>query len=127
VIKPDPIVADTWRHLDIIRQEMDTITNLWPASHGNTGGTNSGFQVNLLQEAANSVHAPDIRLHELAWEEAMYKLRRMAKQFYTVPRMLSVRGKNSGPEVFEFYQNNIDEHAEIRIFTGSALASSPAV
>jgi hypothetical protein len=127
VIRPENIAADAWRHLDIIRQELDTIPNLYPTAAGNSAGTSSGFQVNLLQEATNSVHAPDIRNHEMAWEEAMYKLRRMMKQYYDVSRMIAVRGKNSAPEVFEFSQNNIDEHAEIRIFTGNALSSSPAV
>jgi hypothetical protein len=127
VIRPENIAADAWRHLDIIRQELDTIPNLYPTSAGNSAGTTSGFQVNLLQEATNSVHAPDIRNHELAWEEAMYKLRRIAKQHYDVSRLIALRGKNSAPEVLEFSQNNINEHAEIRIFTGNALSSSPAV
>lgn len=127
VIRPENIAADAWRHLDIIRQELDTIPNLYPTAAGSSAGTSSGFQVNLLQEATNSVHAPDIRNHEMAWEEAMYKLRRMAKLYYDTSRMIGIRGKNSAPEVLEFSQNNIDEHAEIRIFTGNALSSSPAV
>jgi hypothetical protein len=127
VIKPENIAADAWRHLDIIRQELDTIPNLYPTAAGNSAGTTSGFQVNLLQEATNSVHAPDIRNHEMAWEEAMYKLRRIMKQHYDVSRMIAIRGKNSAPEIMEFGANNIDEHAEIRIFTGNALSSSPAV
>lgn len=127
ILRPENIAADAWRHLDIIRGEMDTIPNLYPSSAGDSTGTESGFQVNLLQEATNSVHAPDIRNHEMAWEEACRKIRRMQKLYYSIPRLVSIRGEDSVPEVLEFSQNNIDEHAEIRIFTGNALSSSPAV
>lgn len=127
VINPANIASDVWRTLELIKKEFDDITSIYPASQGASGGETSGFQVNLLQEAADSIHAPDIRLHELAFEEFYFKVRRMQKQGYTVPRMLSVAGRNGLPEVVEFSNKNIDEHAEVKIFAGSGLSSSPAI
>jgi hypothetical protein len=106
--------------MDIIRNELDIITNIYPASMG-AGGATSGFDTNLLQEAADSVHAPDIRRNELALREAAFKIRRIIKQGYDIPRLISIVGRDKSPEVFEFSADQIDEHANIRIDTGSAL------
>jgi hypothetical protein len=127
VIQPPNISGDIWRILERLDQEFDKVTSLFPASMGQAGSEESGFQVNLLQEAADSVHAPDIRLHELAFEEFYFKVRRMMKWGYSVPRLLSITGRNSSAEVFEFASNMIDEHCVIKVFTGSALSSSPAI
>jgi hypothetical protein len=127
VIQPPNISGDIWRILERLDMEFDKLTSLFPASMGQAGSEESGFQVNLLQEAADSVHAPDIRLHELAFEELYFKVRRMMKWGYSVPRMLSINGRNQAAEVFEFASSQIDEHCTIRIFTGSALSQSPAI
>jgi hypothetical protein len=120
LVKPDPISGDIYRIMDIIRNELDIITNIYPASMGANGAT-SGFDTNLLQEAADSVHAPDIRRNELSLIEAAYKIRRIIKQGYDVPRLISIVGRDKSPEVFEFTGEQIDEHANIYIDSGSAL------
>ncbi len=117
---PPPIAGDVWRALDNLRSERDEVTILYPASVGNTGGA-SGFDTNLLQEAADSVHAPDIRRNELSLRDAAYKIRRLAKMGYDIPRLISIVGRDKSPDVFEFSQEQIDEHANIIIDTGSAL------
>jgi hypothetical protein len=85
------------------------------------GGAESGFQTNLLQEAADSAHLPDIRQHEMSVEDASYKLRALAKQGYTIPRLITIAGKNYEPDVFEFSSDQIDEHADIIVQPGSGL------
>jgi hypothetical protein len=127
IVQPGNIAADVWRAMDMTKLEFDEISNIWPASQGNQAGTNSGFQVNLLQEAADSVHAPDIRLHELAIEEACYKIRSLMHDGYVEPRLIAITGRNAQPEVFEFSQSNIDPYAEIVVRSGSGLSQSPAV
>lgn len=127
VLTPPAISGDIWRILERLDMEFDKLTSLYPASMGQAGGEESGFQVNLLQEAADSVHAPDIRLHELAFEELYFKVRRLMKWGYSVPRLLSINGRNQSAEVFEFASQQIDEHCSIRVFTGSALSQSPAI
>jgi hypothetical protein len=127
VVQPPNISGDVWRILNLLDQEFDKVTSLFPASMGQAGNEESGFQVNLLQEAADSVHAADIRLHELAFEELYYKVRRMMKWGYSVPRLLNILGRNYQEELTEFSTENIDEHATIRVYTGSALSSSPAI
>lgn len=117
---PPPIAGDVWRALDNLRSERDEVTNLYPASIGSQGAT-SGFDTNLLQEAADSVHAPDIRRNELALRDAAYKIRRLAKMGYDIPRLVSIVGRDKSPDVFEFSQEQIDEHANITIDTGSSL------
>ncbi len=127
IITPPAIATDLWNNLNIIRQEMDEISGLPPVAAGETGQATSGFQVNLLQEATDSVHAPDIRGHELAFEELYRKVRKMMAQGYDIPRLISIAGRAHIPDVVEFSQNNIDENADIIVYTGSALSNSPAV
>lgn len=122
IVRPEPISGDVYRIMDVIRNELDTITNIYPASMGASGAT-SGFDTNLLQEAADSVHAPDIRRNELTLKEAAYKIRRIIKLGYDVPRLISIVGRDKSPEVFEFSAEQIDEHANIYIDAGSALPS----
>ena len=120
IVRPEPINGDVYRMLDILRSEADLISNLSPASLGQVGST-SGFETNLLQEAADSVHSPDIRRNELALKDAAFKIRRLVKMGYDIPRLITIVGRDNTPEVFEFSNEQIDEHANILIDTGSAL------
>jgi hypothetical protein len=122
IVPPPNISSDVWRFLEVLDREADTVTNLYPASVGSQGAT-SGFDTNLLQEAADSVHAPDIRRNELALRSAAYIIRRLAKTGYDIPRLITMTGRDNTPDVFEFSHEQIDEHANIIIDTGSALPS----
>ena len=119
-ITPGNVAADAWRFAQMLQKEFDDISSLTPSFEGKVGGSKSGFQTNLLQEASDSVHSPDARGYELAVKDAAYKIRRLMKQGYTVPRLLSFSGRSNTPEVFEFSSENIDEHATIVVQIGSA-------
>jgi hypothetical protein len=121
IIQPPNIAADVWQSLSLIRQEFDDLTQIYPASEGKVGSSTSGFQTNLLQEAADSVHGPDIREDELAMEDAFRKIRRIIAKGYDIPRLITVVGKNSKPEVLEFSNRNIDEYADLKVQIGSML------
>jgi len=54
-------------------------------------------------------------------------MRRIMAQGYQVPRLISIVGRAHVPDVEEFSSDQIDENAEIVVYTGSALSSSPAV
>lgn len=123
---PPQVNGDIWRAIDLLMKEFDDLTQIYPVSEGGAGATKSGFQVNLLQEAADMVHGPDIRAHELSVEEACVKIRRIIKQFYDQPRLVSALGKTYLPEVFEFSASQIDEMADIVIEVGSALPTLKA-
>lgn len=118
---PPNIVADAWRAIDLLKKEFDDITQIFPATEGGAGGAQSGFQTNLLQEGSQAVHAPDIRGHELAIEEAAFKIRRIIKQGYEVRRLVTVTSGAYEPEMFEFAQDDVDENADIIVQAGSAL------
>ena len=118
---PPPVVADTWRVLDKLTEEIDTISGIHPSSEGAVGSATSGFQTNLLQEATDAVHAPDVRRHELAIEEAAFKIRRIMKLMYDIPRLISITSSDSQVEAFEFSAAEIDDHADIVVQAGSAL------
>lgn len=120
-IQMQAILGDVWRFTEQLDAEIDEIYQIWPSSEGSAAGATSGFQTNLLQEASDGVHAPDIRGIELAVEEAALKLRRMMKLGYDVPRLMAIVGPNYQPEVFEFSQENIDELADVQVEAGSAL------
>jgi hypothetical protein len=120
VIQPGNFSADGWRLLELLDKEADIVSSLYPAAMGSAGAT-SGFDTNLLQEAGDSVHAPAIRRNELALKDAYFKMRRIMKLGYDIPRLISIVGRDKQPEVFEFSNEQIDEHANIVIETTSAL------
>lgn len=114
-LQPASVLGDAWNVLNTIRKEMDEVSQVYPASNGGVGGATSGFQTSLLQEAADQVHGPTIQRNAIALEEAYTKIRHLMKQFYDVPRMVSITGRSHVPEVYEFSKSTIDEHADIRI------------
>lgn len=123
---PPNVAADLWRNVELLQKEFDDVTQIFPASEGRVGTATSGFQTNLLQEATDSVHAPDIRQAEISIEEASLKLRRMAKLGYDVPRLISAAGRDYAPEIFEFVSDQIDEMADVIVEVGSALPTLKA-
>ena len=125
IVRPEGISSDIYKIIDMTMQHFDIMSNLYPAAMGAAGAT-SGFDTNLLQEAADSVHAPDIRRNELALREAAFKIRRVMKMGWDIPRLISVMGRDKAPEAYEFYNEQIDEHANIIIDTGSALSELKA-
>lgn len=122
-VTPPSMAADAWRWAQLLTKEFDDISSVQPPYEGKTGAAKSGLQTNLLQEASDSVHSPDARGFELSIRDASYKIRRMMKQFYDVPRLLSFSGRSNIPEVYEFSEKNIDEHARIVVQIGSALSA----
>ena len=118
---PPPISGDIWRGFELLKEEISDIMQIFPESEGRTGQATSGFQTNLLQEATDAVHGPDIRAHELCIEEAAWKIRRLMKLGYSPARLLTVTGKDLQPEAFEFHRDDIDESADVIVQAGSAL------
>jgi hypothetical protein len=128
VITPPQISGDLWRAIDLLRMEADVVANLPSVAPTGTGaGPQSGFQFNVQQEVVDSVHAPDIRNHERSFEELFYKTRKIMAQGYTVPRLVNISGKSHIPDEVEFSKSNIDENAEIIVYSGTALSNSPAI
>lgn len=121
VWEPPNIVGDAWRMIELLKTEFDDVTQIYPAAEGKSSGTESGFHANLLQEASDLVHGPDIRSHEMAIEEAAIKIRRIIKQGYDIPRLITVTSSSYQPEVFEFSAADIDDYADIVVQAGSAL------
>lgn len=112
-LQPASILGDVWATMQQVRKDMDDVSMIYPSSIGGAGGASSGFQTNLLQEAADQVHGPTIQRNAYALREAYLKIRRIMKQHYDVPRLVNITGKNNIPEVFEFSQSSIDEQADV--------------
>lgn len=123
---PPNIAADTWKVLEILRREISDIAHIYPESEGQTGQAKSGFQTNLLQEAVDAVHQPDVDVHARVLEEAYYKIRRIMKQGYTIERLLTIAGKDLEPEAFEFSGEQIDDYADIVMVASSILPKLPS-
>ena len=121
VIQPASVSGDCWNIINLLLKQFDDISQIHTASEGGGSGQESGYQTNLLQEATDAVHAPDIRRDELAIEEAAWKMRRIMKLTYDVPRLVAIGGEHSLGEMVEFSSRQINDAAEIRIQTGSML------
>lgn len=114
-LQPASILGDVWNAMMLLKKDMDDVSLIYPSSIGGAGGSSSGFQTNLLQEAADQVHGPAIQRNAYALREAYLKLRHLMKLHYDIPRLVSIAGKNNIPEVFEFSQQTIDEQADVVI------------
>jgi hypothetical protein len=123
---PPNVASDLWKAIELIQKEFDDISQIFPAAEGKAGQATSGFQTNLLQEATDTVHAPDIRQAELSVEAGCYKLRRMVKLGYDIPRLINAVGMDYAPEIFEFSGDQIDDLADIIVEVGSALPTLKA-
>jgi len=123
---PPNIAGDLWQAVGLLQKEFDDVSQVFPASEGKVSGATSGFQTNLLQEATDSVHGPDIRRMELSVEEAMTKIRRLVKANYSAPRLVSVVGANYEAEILEFSSAQVDEMADVIVEVGSALPTLKA-
>ena len=121
IVQAANVANDCWNLLNLIDREFDSISQIYPSSEGKVADATSGFQTNLLQEASDSVHAPDIREDELSMQQAARKIRRIAKLGYDVPRLLTIGGVNSMPEMLEFHKDQINEASEVRIQVGSMM------
>ena len=118
---PPIIVGVAWIMIELLQNEYDDVSQIYPASEGKSAGTESGFHANLLQEASDLVHGPDVRAHELAIEEAAVKIRRIIKAGYTIPRLITITSSSYQPEVMEFSADDVDDYADIVVQAGSAL------
>lgn len=123
---PPNVASDLWKAIELIQKEFDDVSQIWPSAEGKAGQATSGFQTNLLQEATDSVHAPDIRQAELSVEAGCYKLRRMAKAGFEIPRLIAAVGSDYAPDIFEFSGSQVDDYADIIVEVGSALPTLKA-
>lgn len=121
IIQAASVSGDVWNMAQLIMRQIDEISQIHTASEGGGGSQTSGYQTNLLQEATDAVHGPDIRGDELAIEDAAWKIRRIMKQTWDVPRLLAVQGEGTLAEVIEFSNAQINDAAEVRIQIGSML------
>lgn len=121
ILQAANVSGDLWNIINLLLKQFDDISQIHTASEGGGSGQESGYQTNLLQEATDAVHAPDIRRDELAIEDAAWKMRRIMKLTYDVPRLIAIGGENSGPEMLEFSNRQINDAAEVRIQIGSML------
>jgi hypothetical protein len=121
ILQAANVSGDLWNIVNLLLRQFDDISQIHTASEGGGSGQESGYQTNLLQEATDAVHAPDIRRDELAIEDAAWKMRRIMKLTYDVPRLIAIGGENSGPEMLEFSNRQINDAAEVRIQIGSML------
>lgn len=114
-LQPASILGDVWNAMALVKKDMDDVSMIYPSAIGGAGGSNSGFQTNLLQEAADQVHGPAVQRNAYALREAYLKIRHLMKSHYDIPRLVAIAGKNNIPEVFEFSQETIDEQADVII------------
>lgn len=118
---PPNISSDVWRALDLLRGEIEDVSQVFPVAEGKAGTTKSGFQANLLQEASDENIEPIRNAHARALESAFLKMRRLMKLRYQVPRLMTIVGERNTAEAFEFNAEDIDERAEIVVQIATGL------
>lgn len=118
---PPNISSDVWRALDLLRGEIEDVSQVFPVAEGKAGTTKSGFQANLLQEASDENIEPIRNAHARALEAMFLKVRRLMKTRYQVPRLMTLVGERNAAEAFEFAAEDIDERAEVVVQMATGL------
>jgi len=86
----------------------------------------SGIMVDLLTEAAESSHTPDIKRHYRSMKRVYKKRLILAKHLYTEQRMIKIAGKGSDIRVMAFKASDLRNNTDVRLELDSGASSTKA-
>ncbi|MDE2098591.1 MAG: hypothetical protein KGL39_15155 [Patescibacteria group bacterium] len=113
--------------LDNIQQRMDRLFNLQMVNQGTPPpNVEAGVAIDLLQEAATDQVAPTIQQIEDSLARAGNLMAKLAKRFYTEPRLLKVIGNGGVSKARQFQNADIDGGFSFHAEAGSGLPRTRA-
>lgn len=116
-----------FEHLQDIQSRLDRLFNLQAITRGDVPpNVEAGIAIDLLQEAAVDQIAPVIQAQEKALAKAGDIMVRLAKQFYTEPRMLKIIGPGGSTKVKRFLGSDLDGGFSFYAEAGSGLPRTRA-
>lgn len=113
--------------LEEIQGRCDKLFNLQQINQGTPPpNVEAGVAIDLLQEAASDQIAPIVQQVEDSLARAGNLMSKLAKQFYTEPRLLKVIGTGGTAKVDQFQQADIDGGFDFHAEAGSGLPRTRA-
>lgn len=86
----------------------------------------SGIMVDILKEAAESSHTPDIKRYYRSMKRVYKNRLILAKHLYTEQRMIKIVGKGSDIRIMAFKASNLRNNTDVRFELDSGATSSKA-
>lgn len=107
--------------------DFDDISGQHDVSKGQTPpGVTAATAINFLQEQDDTMLASSFQSAETYYEKLAYQTLCLVKQYWTVPRMVKVSGRDRQFDVVAFQGSDLRSNTDIRIEAGSALPTSKA-
>jgi hypothetical protein len=89
-------------------------------------GVTAAAAIELLQEADETMIAPDVAEHEEELEQLGEKLLALVGRYYTDARTIEIGGDNAAWEIFDFRGSMLRGNTRLRVQAGSAFPRSKA-
>lgn len=107
------------------RAHIEAISGISEYSRGMSGGGISGRAIGLLADLDQTKLGPTVREFESAIEKLCDRLLRLWRDNMPVSRTISVIGRNTGLEVFEFHTRSVKD-TRVRVVANSMLPRHPS-
>lgn len=124
--QPASLGADVDKNIERCLEEMMFISGQQEVSHGSTpAGVNSGVAIQLLQEQDDTKLGPTVAKYGRFKQKYMSYGLKLIRHKYTLPRLVSMVGKNKRMEVLEFKGSDLTS-TDVRFEDQSLTALSAA-
>jgi len=126
-VAPAPLPPYVVQEIDRLNMEFEDISGQHEVSRGQApSGVTAATAISFLQEQDESLLSATFQSIEDAYEKIAYQTLCYVKQYWTVPRMVKVVGRDGQFNVLAFRGSDIGSNTDIRMEAGSALPTSKA-
>lgn len=121
---PKQILEERALHRESAQEASGDPKNVLRGQSPHSGA--SGILVDILREAAEQGHSPDIARFYRGWGKIQRKRLTLAQEFYTETRMVKIKGPGSKIKVKAFKGADLRNNTDVRLELDSGLASTNA-
>lgn len=130
--KPEPLPLQNLpnyiiQEVDRLLMDFEDISGQHQVSKGNApAGVTAATAINFLQEQDESMLSTTFANIEKGYEKIGYQTLCYVKQYWEVPRLVKVTGRDGTFDVLSFVGSDLRDNTDIRVEAGSALPTSRA-
>jgi len=121
---PNQILDERAQQREVAQEAAGDPKNILRGQSPHSGA--SGVMVDILREAAEQSHSPDINRFYRNWQRMRRKQLVVAQALYTENRMLKVKGKGNRILVRAFTGADLRKNTDVRLEPDNALATTQA-
>lgn len=130
--KPEPLPlqnlpAYVLQEIDRLLMDFEDISGQHQVSKGQApAGVTAATAINFLQEQDESMLSTTFANIEKGYEKIGYQTLCYVKQYWDLPRMVKIAGKDGQFNVISFQGSDLRDNTDLRVEAGSALPTSRA-